>query len=153
MATSSLPSIPQYMREHVDNKLDLDEKSSCPCPFHKEKHGKSFSIKGIQWRCWGQCQKGGDIVDLHQFNYGIKDRDEAKRSLCNLYHISISKETTFERKAVEADETQVRRKFLYNKALRCANGPDSWVELDYILSKVPYDVAELELFCSKLEPR
>lgn len=150
MRDSRLPTISAYMHDHVDSSKDWVD-GSYACPFHNEQKGKSFSIKGNVWRCFGQCQCGGDVVELHRFNNKMRTREEAERSLFILYHLNAEHEISFERPKVEADEVVVQRKFMYNKALRCATNPERWIELDYILSKVPYDVKELEMFCYKYE--
>lgn len=146
MRDSRLPSISSYMKDYVDSTKDWSD-GSYACPFHDEQNGKSFSIKGNMWRCFGRCQCGGDVIDLHRFNNKMKSREEAEKSLFILYHLVGEKTISFERPEVKADEVVVQRKFWYNKALRCAKEPDQWIELDYILSKVPYDVKELEMFC------
>lgn len=36
-----------------------------PCPLHKEKHGKSFSMRddGV-WTCFGKCNRSGNMFNL-----------------------------------------------------------------------------------------
>lgn len=145
------PTVPQYFKQYVDNKVDLDVTPSIPCPFHHEVNGKSFTYSkqlGV-WRCWGACHCGGNVVDLHKLNYKIKSKAEAEESLCRL--LGIKKELTFttEKEAVEIDEKDIYRRRVYNAACACATNPESWIELDYIVSKVPFDIRELEVFCSK----
>lgn len=152
MNNKMLPSISQYMKDHVDSTKEWTD-GNYACPFHDEKHGKSFSIRGSIWRCFGQCQCGGDVVSLHKHNFRIKTKEEAERSLFNLYHIDVSKDVSFVLPKVDADPVLARRRIAYNRALRAAKTVEQWLELDYILSKVPFDVAELELFCSKCGQR
>lgn len=142
--------MPVYYAQMVDPKVNLDEAPSQPCPFHGEKVGKSFTwSKSLgRWRCWGKCHCGGDVVDLHKLNYKLKSRDEALQSLCNIYHISLTQELTFEMEEVEVDEKDVYRRRVYALALTLAKEPEDWLELDYIVSKVPYDVKEMEMFCN-----
>lgn len=145
-----LPTIPQYFQQYVDIKINLDNTPSIPCPFHSEKTGKSFSYSkqlGI-WRCFGSCHRGGDVIDMHQLNYHIKSYEEAAKSLCSLYGIQFEVAPTFERETVKADEREVYRRRLLASANAVATTPDDWIELDFIVSKYPYDTAELELFCS-----
>lgn len=151
--SENLPSIPDYYRQYVDPKVDLNTSPSQPCPFHDEKSGKSFSYAkqlGI-WRCFGQCHCGGDVIDLHRINYRLKSREEAKESLYKILGISITKELSFEKREVEVDDKDIYRRRVYSLAVSIARNSDSgvWLELDYILSKVPYDVKELEVFCSR----
>lgn len=147
---NKLPTIPQYFQQYVDPKIDLSVTSSIPCPFHNEKVGKSFSYSKTLnvWRCWGQCHCGGDVIDLHRLNYRLKSKKDAEESLCAVLHIKPETSVSFEEKKVEVDEREVYRRRVYATALKLANTPDDWLELDYILSKVPYDVRELEVFCN-----
>lgn len=147
---SDLISIPQYYKQYVDTTVNLDNEPTQPCPFHDEKHGRSFSYSkrlGI-WRCFGQCHCGGDVVDLHRLNYKLKSREEAEKSLASILGVSLDKVLSFEKKSIEVDMNDVHRRRVYSLALSLAKEPDDWLDLDYILSKVPYDVSELEVFCS-----
>lgn len=146
-----LPTIPQYYKQYVDPSVDLNINSSQPCPFHNEKTGKSFSYsKQLNiWRCFGQCHCGGDVIDLHRLNYKLKSREEAKASLYNILGIEYTASLSFEKEDIEVDEVDVHRRRVYSLAVTVATKPDDWLELDYILSKVPYDVHELEMFCLK----
>lgn len=145
-----LPSIPQYYKQYVDPKVDLDVESSQSCPFHNEKAGKSFSYSKTLnvWRCFGQCHCGGDVIDLHRLNNHYATREEAKRSLYKKYGISLQDTISFETEEITVDEKDIYRRRVYSFAVNLAKDPDSWEELDYILSKVPYDVNELEVFCA-----
>lgn len=150
MVSPDLPSIPDYYKKYVDKTVDLNEAPHQPCPFHGETHGKSFSYKDGIWSCFGACHVyGADVVELHRRNYKINSRDEAELSLRKLYGLPLKMVPTFKSKEVEVDDNQVHRKALYNQALRIANDADSWIELDYILSKVPYDTDELEMFVAQ----
>lgn len=147
---AELPSIPAYFKTYVDSNVDLEITPQLPCPFHEEKSGKSFSYSrqlGV-WRCFGACHCGGDVVDLHRLNYRMKTRDEAMQALCKIYGVDMHKDLTFEKKEVNVDLREVHRKRVYAAAVGLAKTPDDYVELDYIMSKVPYDVTELEVFCS-----
>jgi hypothetical protein len=145
-----LPSIPDYYRMYVDPKVDLNTTPSQPCPFHNEKVGKSFSFSKQlgKWRCFGQCHCGGGVIELHQLNYRLKTKEDARKSLYQLCGIDYTESISFEKKEVSVDIDNVYRRRLYSLAVNLAKDPDSWLELDYILSKVPYDVKELEVFCS-----
>lgn len=151
--SDKLPSIPEYYHLYVNPRVDLNVQPSQPCPFHNEKTGKSFSYSkqlGI-WRCFGQCHCGGDVIDLHRLNYRLRNRAEAKTSLFRLYNISLQEEISFEKEEVSFDPKDVQRRRVYSLAIQVSRllGPDAWEELDYILSKVPYDVKELEVYCNK----
>lgn len=150
VAEDRLPSIPSYFKMYVDPHTDLELTSNIPCPFHMEKTGKSFSYsKQLKvWRCFGACHCGGDVIELHRLNYRLKSRAEAKESLFKILGIDFKQELTFEKKKVEIDPVEVQRRRAYSVAVSLAKNPDDWDELDYILSKVPYDVGELEVFCA-----
>lgn len=145
-----LPSIPDYFKQYVDPKVNLEITPQIPCPFHNEVSGKSFSYSRQLhiWRCFGACHCGGDVIDLHRLNYRMKTRDEAKRAIYTLYGITAKDALEFDKKAINVNPTDVERRRVYAAALNVAKTPDDYIELDYIVSKVPYDVKELEVFCS-----
>ncbi len=145
----TLPTIPDYFKMYVDESVDLLQTPHIPCPFHKEKHGKSFSYNATKhiWRCFGECHCGGDVIDLHKLNKKFRTRDEAKLSLYALYHITEQQLTSFVREPVKANSKLVYRNRVYYNALRIAKSPDDWVALDYIMSKDPFDADELADFC------
>mgnify|MGYP001121791848 CR=1 FL=1 len=147
---TGLPSIPRYYKEHVDPKTDLTITASIPCVFHNETHGRSFSYKaGAEiWRCFGACHCGGDVIDLHRLNFRLKSREEAKKSLYRMYNIQYEPVAVMKPKEVHPDEKDAHRRRVLSAALQLAKVPDDWIELDYIVSKVPYSVSELEQFCS-----
>lgn len=147
---SKLPTIPQYYTQYVDSKVDLSETPYQPCPFHGEVNGRSFSFSrqmGI-WRCFGACHSGGDVIDLHRLNYRLKTKDEALKSLCALYGITLDVKPDFKIETPEVDEREVYRRRALAVAMSLAKTADDYIELDYIVSKVPYDVKDLEIFCS-----
>lgn len=47
--------------------IDVPHKRDAVCPRHK---GASLRIKDDWWRCFGGCEAGGDVFDLHQFITG-----------------------------------------------------------------------------------
>lgn len=149
-ANNKLPTIPQYYKTYVDPNVDLTKTPQQPCPFHNERTGKSFSFSPTLniWRCFGQCHCGGDVIDLHRLNYRLRNREEAKKSLYKICGINIVDDLTFVREEVKVNEKDIHRRRVYALAVSLAKDVDSWLELDYILSKVPYDVTELEVFCS-----
>lgn len=147
---SNLPSIPDYFKRYVDPKVDLNETPSIPCPFHNEVNGKSFSYSRQLniWRCFGACHCGGDVVDLHRLNYRFRTKEEAKKSLYRDYGINVVPNPSFQKEEVFVDPKEVFRRHVYGTAVRLAKNRDDWLELDYIVSKVPYDVEELVDFCT-----
>ena len=146
-------TIPEYYKKYIDSAVDLSTTKNIACPFHHEQTGKSFTYSPDlgKWRCWGACHTGGDIIDLHKMNYHLHTRKEAYESLCNLIgHIELLT-PTFQLEKPHVDETYVERNVLYNKAVRLATNPTSWIELDYILSKVPFDLEDLKNFIQKYD--
>lgn len=147
---SKLPTVPQYYAQYVDSKVDLNATPYQACPFHNETNGRSFSYSkqmGI-WRCFGACHCGGNVVDLHKLNYHFKTYEEAEKSLCSLYGIEFDEEVSFEETPVEVDQNDVYRRRVLACAMNLAHTPEDYVELDYIVSKVPYEVKDLEIYCS-----
>jgi DNA primase len=50
------------------------------CPVHHERCGAAFVVFGNgRWRCFGKCQKGGDVIDLEQALAGGTLVDAANR--------------------------------------------------------------------------
>lgn len=148
--SEGLPTIQEYFKEHVDSKIDLDKTPSIPCPFHNEKTGKSFSFSktlGI-WRCFGACHCGGDVIELHKLNHKMKSREDAARELHKLYGLPYKTVINFERKQVQVNPTDVHRRYVYAMAVSLAKTVDDYIELDYILSQVPFDINDLETFCT-----
>ncbi len=149
MDSPRLPTIPEYFRDYVDKSVDLETTPSIPCPFHNEQTGKSFSYSrqlGI-WRCFGACHCGGDVIQLHKLNYKLQSNQEAKESLYKIYGINLIGELKFEREEVKPDLRDAYRRRVYTAAVNVAKTVDDWLELDYVVSQVPYDVVQLEDFC------
>lgn len=71
-------TIPEYFRDNIDYQIDLDHKPTCLCPFHEE-NTPSFRFKPEEgfWRCFGKCQTGGSVIDLHKFKHGFINHYEA----------------------------------------------------------------------------
>lgn len=143
-----LPSIPEYFRKFVDPSIDLDKTHNIPCPFHREQSGKSFTYSAElgKWRCWGACHAGGDVIDLHRLNHRYASRDEAKKSIYKLYGLTVNTKPSFERTEPKVNELDVERRSVYSQAIHLAKTVDDYVELDYIMSQVPYDVDTLKQF-------
>jgi hypothetical protein len=148
MLSKSLLSIPEYYKKYKNPNIDLEKETSIPCEFHNEKHGKSFTYSPTKkvFRCWGECHTGGNVINLHMLNYGIRDYDEAKQ---NLYQLEgITEEITFQRPSLKVDENDVRYRIAYSKAISVAKTIEDWIELDMIMSIVPVDPITLEVFAN-----
>lgn len=141
-----LPSIPEYYKDYIDKNVDLNSNPKQCCPFHSE-DTPSFSYsaeKGV-WHCFGSCHTGGDVVALHQKNYKIRSKKEAEESLCELY--KVDKSDVIKRCNDYMDrinETRIKSKTLYNKALKLANTVERYLELDYVMSKYPVEDIALQ---------
>ena len=143
-------TIPEYFKAYVDKSVDLTVTKNIPCPFHNEKEGKSFTYSPDKqvWRCWGACHMGGDVIRLHQLNYHLKSYQDAKVSLYNLLGLQDELKPSFEPRKVKINPEYNKRHAIYAKACSLAKTPEQWLELDYIMSKVPYDIEELKTFIS-----
>lgn len=143
----SLPTIPEYFTRFIDPKVDLNQTPKVCCPFHNE-DTPSFSYspdKGV-WRCFGACHFGGDVIAMHQKHYGLRNREEARKSL---YRLLGYKELDVQKRKQEKPEPnmrEVRLKVAYANALMVALSPDDWDELDYIMSQYPQDPVLLESY-------
>ena len=143
-------TIPEYFKKYVDDTIDLEKTPSIRCPFHNETSGKSFSYSsklGI-WRCFGACHSGGDVIDLHRLNRKIVTREKALVDYNRMLGIKFDASIIFEKKEIKVNEREVHRNRLYASAIRLAKNVDDYLELDYILSKVPFEVEEMESFCA-----
>jgi hypothetical protein len=51
------------------------------CPIHREQQGAAFSVdpETQKWRCWGKCDRRGDVIDLEQALGGGTLAEAAKR--------------------------------------------------------------------------
>ena len=143
---SSLISIPEYYKKYINGQVDLSLEPKQCCPFHHEDTPSfSYSPERGTWRCFGACHKGGDVIDLHQMNFKLATRAEAKASLMSI--LGIKEEITFTRERPKPNENDVHKRLLYRKALDCAKTVEDYVELDYIMSFYPLDLNKLETYC------
>ena len=145
MSSKGLLSIPEYYKRYINHNVDLSIETKQCCPFHHEDTPSfSYSPERGTWRCFGACHKGGDVIDLHQLNYKLSNREEAKRSLMDI--LGIKEEVTFVRERPQPNEEEVHKRIVYNKAIRCAHTVEDFEELDYIMSFYPLSVEKLETF-------
>lgn len=141
-----LPSIPEYYKEMIDNKVDLNLEPKQCCPFHAEKTPSfSYSREQGKWRCFGACHCGGDVVDLHKKNIRAHTRKEAEESLCEIYHVDRTVIISARGSYLDyVNEERVLSKTLYNKAILKADRPERWLQLDYVMSKYPVEDYSLQ---------
>ena len=50
------------------------------CPLHNEQNGEAFVVEGDHWRCFGKCDRGGDVIDFVEAMDGLT-RQEALEAL------------------------------------------------------------------------
>lgn len=143
-----LISIPEYFSRFIDPTIDLNVTPKICCPFHNE-DTPSFSYnadKGV-WRCFGACHFGGGVVEMHQKHYGLRNRQEAEKSLYRLLGYKASAQAILlQREPPRANPREVEYKTAYAKALMVAKTPDDWDALDYIMGQYPQDIHLLEIF-------
>ena len=140
-----------YWKKYVDSEVDLNDTPKMQCPFHGEKHGKSFSYwaEKNKFSCFGACHvHGGDIVDLHMLNRRIKSRREAEDDLYRIYKLERPKEDFSSPTIAEASLTQVELNSQIGKAQLLCKGPDDWIALDRIMSEYPVDLDRIREFIS-----
>ena len=149
-----LITIPEYFTRFVDPSIDLNITPKICCPFHKE-DTPSFSYspeKGV-WRCFGACKFGGDVIAMHQKHYGLKNRQEAEKSLRRLLGFKEQKgNVLFKQEKPVVNERELQYKSAYAKAILVAQTPDDWDALDYIMGQHPPDVHLLEAFYNERRP-
>lgn len=141
-------TVPEYYAKYIDSKVNLAEVRKVCCPFHEEKT-PSFSYDAVndRWRCFGACHTGGDVVDLHKFNYHLRTREEALESLCHLEHKPYRKGATKEDYVAalkEVNTDSIEFEVLYNKLLIHATTPERWLQLDYAMQVYPSDIYRLK---------
>ncbi len=144
----NLITIPEYFSRFIDPTVDLNTTPKVCCPFHHE-DTPSFSYsadKGV-WRCFGACHFGGDVIAMHQKHYGLRNREEATKSLYRLLgYRQAAQAPVLVMEEPHANEREVAFKTAYAKALMVARCPDDWDALDYIMGQHPQNIDLLEVF-------
>lgn len=148
MVDGRLPTVPEYYVEHINNAVDLTASPKQCCPFHKE-DTPSFSYNPAtgRWSCFGKCHAHGDVIDMHMRYYHYSSREEAEHDLNVRYNVPRKNSMEALIRAASApliSEEKVEDNVLYGDACRLANCPERWLELDYVMSKVPFDRNELQ---------
>lgn len=147
------PTVPEYYMEHIDSDVDLTDNPKQCCPFHKEET-PSFSYNPAtgRWSCFGSCHAHGDVIEMHKRWFHLETREEAERDLRVRYN--LPKESYYDRllKATAipmVSDENVENNVSYVEALLLANTPERWIELDYLMSKYPFDKVELDILINK----
>ena len=152
MITGRLPTVPEYYKEHINKGVDLTAEPKQCCPFHKE-DTPSFSYNPAtgRWSCFGRCHAHGDVVDMHMRWLHFDSRDEAKkdleirydaRTLPSLKKLQLNED-------LYVSEEKVEDEITYAEAVALANTVERWIELDYEMSKTPYDRVAIQLLINK----
>lgn len=143
------PTIPEYYQRFINEKVDLISQPKQCCPFHKEDTPSfSYSVEREKWRCFGACACGGDVIDLHRKNYRLQTREDAEKSLRALFEVR-AQDVSRQMASIFVDETKVDLLAAYEKACILANNPERWIALDYVMSKYPTNVVELQELVEK----
>lgn len=152
MITGRFPTVPEYYKEHINKGVDLTAEPKQCCPFHKE-DTPSFSYNPAtgRWSCFGRCHAHGDVVDMHMRWLHFDSRDEAKKDLEIRYDArtlpSLKKLQSNE--DLYVSEEKVEDEITYAEAVALANTVERWIELDYEMSKTPYDRVAIQLLINK----
>ena len=133
----------------INKEVNLASNPKQCCPFHKEDTPSfSYNIKTGRWFCFGKCHCGGDVIDMHQRWFHFDTRADAENDLNS--KCGVQKIRTLESVAAQSNvyvsEDNVENESTYVQAVSMANTPKRWLELDYVMSKSPYDrLAVLDL--------
>ena len=160
MIDGRLPTVPEYYSEFINGNVDLTMQPKQCCPFHKEDTPSfSYNIATGRWSCFGACKAHGDVIDMHRRWFHFKTREEAERDLNQ--RCKITKDVSFMSMVMAAKPTYVSEETienssLYNQACRLANNAptkeariERWLELDYEMSKVPFDSINIQGLVNK----
>lgn len=152
MIDGRLPTVPEYYQEHIDSKVDLVVAPKQCCPFHQENTPSfSFDIKTGRWSCFGKCHAHGDVVEMHRRYYHFGTREEADKDLRIRYHVpkDTFEDVTLKSKSALISEEEVDNNVVYTTAVSLANCPERWLELDYEMSKHPFDRNAIQTLINK----
>lgn len=147
MIEGRLPTVIEYYAEHINSGVNLASNPKQCCPFHEEKTPSfSYNIKTGRWTCFGRCHASGDVIDMHQRWYHFNDRAEAERDIRIKYN--ARKQTDLEAMRADSEfyisESDVEDQVTYAQAVSMANTPKRWLELDYVMSKSPYNRLDVQ---------
>lgn len=148
-----LPTIPEYYMMFIDKATDLISNPKQCCPFHKENTPSfSYSAEKEVWRCFGACNCGGDVVDLHAKKFGIRSRKEAEHSIKAMFAVKEVAEAKIDATTIIVNADRVTLEQLYQKACLLAGTAGRWAELDYIMSIYPLEAGRLSDLLGKWAP-
>lgn len=119
------------------------------CPFHRNERTPAFVVfpESGTWRCFGQCNEGGDI-----FKYVMKkegwDFSEALRYLAERAGVQLHTPTAEEQEAAEEGDhlrSLLEAAMVYYRS-RLLNSPEGKAALEYLLTKRGLKPETLEIF-------
>lgn len=142
MIDGRLPTVPEYYSEFIDSSVDLTMTPKQCCPFHHETAPSfSYNIVTGRWSCFGKCHAHGDVIEMHKRWFHFNTREEAESDLSAKCHIPKKSpiEVIQSMRDPIVHEDKVEDEAVYNKACMLANCPERWIQLDYVMSKTPFD--------------
>lgn len=150
MVEGRLPTVIEYYQEFINKDVNLAVSPKQCCPFHDENTPSfSYNIVTGRWMCFGRCHTGGDVIDMHQRWFHFDNRVEAEKDLRIKCRAQVTQ--TLEQLAERTEyisEDSIENEVTYAQAVAMANTPKRWLELDYEMSKSPYDrINLLDLIC------
>ena len=156
MIEGRLPTVIEYYSEFINSGVNLAEHPKQCCPFHKEDTPSfSYNIETGRWSCFGKCHAHGDVIDMHMRWFHFNSRAEAEgdlRAKCNARKIMTLEDIKDEQNNRYIPEDKIENNIAYARAVALANTPERWEQLDYAMSKVPYDRLNLEILLAEWNP-
>lgn len=146
-----IPTVPEYYQEFINKSVDLISTPKQCCPFHNEKTPSfSYNIETGRWTCFGRCHASGDVIEMHRRFYKLESKEEAERSLCTIYEVErkVSLESLTEKEYLISPD-RLEDNSIYLEACRLANTTERWLELDYEMSKTPFERIKIEALINK----
>lgn len=154
MIYGRLPTVPEYYADFIDGNVDLalDRKQCCPF-HHEEKPSFSYNPATGRWSCFGKCHAHGGVEEMHRRKFHFVSLDEAIADLRIRY--KLPKESSHQKlyklmKPPMISEERIDNNVVYAEA--CAKVGDNIeraLELDYEMSKVPFDAQAIQLLMWK----
>lgn len=143
MVTGRFPTVPEYYSEFINKGVDLTLEPKQCCPFHQE-NTPSFSYNRAsgRWSCFGRCHAHGDVIEMHKRWFHYATKEEAEKDLRMRYRLpkeSIHEKVLKASEPIYVSDDKIQDEAAYVEACALANTPDRWLELDYVMSKHPFD--------------
>ena len=156
---NSIP-IPLYWEQNVDPLVDLNKEPLQLCLWHDDHHPSMRYDKHKQiLKCWA-CGAGGDVIEIHRLVKHFATRDEAIKSLLEMYtvHETVINKAVIDRElAITKEDIEV--KTLMYKVLSLVEykkDPLLYCKLDQLMSMdlAPFErVIKLKKFYEEIRKR